>query len=117
MAPIITAVEFIFNPMEAIIMEKIRIQAAGPRKLISRFIPAMVESISVPSVILNIDRRNLRKAINKWRISFSCLILSFDYLVRKIEKKGIYDCSSVKLKNGFQQDWQRAIASGFPICF
>jgi hypothetical protein len=75
MAPMITAVEFTFKPMDAIKMEKMRIHAVGPLKPISRFIPAIVDSMSVPSVIFRIERKNLRVAIIKWSNSFFLFIL------------------------------------------
>jgi hypothetical protein len=50
MAPITTAVEFAFNPMEATNIAKIRIHAVAPLKGISAFIASIVASWSVSSL-------------------------------------------------------------------
>ena len=49
-APITTAVEFAFNPIEATKMEQIKIQAVAPLKGISPLIASIVASRSVSSL-------------------------------------------------------------------
>ena len=50
MAPITTAVEFAFNPIDATKTAKIKIQAVAPLKVISAFIASIVASWSVSSL-------------------------------------------------------------------
>lgn len=52
MAPMITAVEFTFNPTEAMIIAKMRVHRLDPRKLM----PSVMESIISASVFLSLSR-------------------------------------------------------------
>ena len=77
MAPITTAVELTFNPIEAITMEKIRIHAVWLLTTIPSFILSIVSGISVPSLIskswviklLNASKNSLKEELSTF---FSC---------------------------------------------
>jgi hypothetical protein len=70
MAPMITAIEFTFKPIDAIKMENINIQAGAPLKEISRFIPAIVASISAPSFMPRMSLKSLFPATIIYNTSF-----------------------------------------------
>ena len=74
-APITTAVESAFNPIEATKIEHIKIQAVAPLKEISPFIAAMVASLSVSSLKSKSSLKNVLTLTNKPLAS--CFTASF----------------------------------------
>ena len=69
-APITTAVELAFNPMDAIKMEHTKIQEVCPLKGISAIMDSLVAAASVLERISNKSERNLRTLPNSPLKSF-----------------------------------------------
>ena len=78
MAPITTAVEFAFNPIEATNTAKIKIQAVAPLKGISAFMASMVAVWSVSSLKSN---NSIKKYLMLWNSPLaSFLTASLDFV-------------------------------------